>query len=195
MHVRFAKPAGGFSLVEVMVALVIVSIGLLGLAKMESLALSSTSVAGSRAIAAIEASSLAAAMHANPGYWAAGFAPATTTVYYDSSSQMLQITELPAATGLAIVKTGGCLTAGTNSCSVGQMAAFDVQKWAFEVSNVLPSPLTTITCGTNGFPVTCTVQIQWTENAVAADAQQQNLIAAISSSVASAPTYTLFVQP
>ena len=70
----------GFSLVEVMVALVICAVGLLGLAKMESLALSSTSVANSRSLAAIEASSLAAAMHANPGYWAAGKAPATTVV-------------------------------------------------------------------------------------------------------------------
>jgi type IV pilus assembly protein PilV len=187
MHVNIAKPSAGFSLVEVMVALVVVSIGLLGLAKMESLALSSTSVAGSRAIAAIEASSLAAAMHANPGYWAGGFAPATTTVYYDSSLA-LQISD----SGLATAAT--CLTAGTGSCTPAQMAAFDVQKWAADVKNVLPKSLTTITCATGGFPVTCTVQIQWTENAVAGDIQQTN-INTISTGAASAPTYTLFVQP
>src|ERR1700730_1555965 len=113
---------GGFSLVEVMVALVVVSIGLLGLAKMESLALSSTSVAGSRALAAIEASSLASAMHANPGYWAAGVAPASTTVYYDTSNA-LQISD----TGLATAAT--CLTGGGGSCAPAQMAAYDVQQW------------------------------------------------------------------
>jgi len=72
--------ARGFSLMEVMVALVVSTVGLLGLAKMEALALSSTSVAGSRSLAAIEASSLAAAMHANPGYWAAGVAQPTITI-------------------------------------------------------------------------------------------------------------------
>ena len=96
---------------------------------------------------------------------------------------------------LAVVKTSGCVTAGSGSCTPPQMAAFDVQKWAFDVKNVLPMPLSTITCSTTGFPVTCMVRIQWTENAVAADAQNQTNIGAISTSAASAPTYTLFVQP
>ena len=38
----------GFSLVEILVALIVSSIGLLGLAKMEALALASTDVAGTR---------------------------------------------------------------------------------------------------------------------------------------------------
>jgi type IV pilus assembly protein PilV len=187
---RTARYSAGFSLVEVMVALVVVSIGLLGLAKMESLALSSTSVAGSRAIAAIEASSLAAAMHANPGYWAAGVAPAATTIYYDytTTTPTLTISEPSLQTAAS------CLNAGSGSCAPAQMAAYDVQQWALDVKNVLPKSLTTITCNTAGFPVTCTIQIQWTENAVAADNLQTN-IAAISTSAASAPTYTLFVQP
>jgi type IV pilus assembly protein PilV len=187
---KIAKSAAGFSLVEVMVALVVVSIGLLGLAKMESLALSSTSVAGTRAIAAIEASSLASAMHANPGYWAAGVAPGTTTVFYDYSTTTPTLTI--SDSGLATAAS--CLTTAGGGCTPAQMAAFDVQQWAFDVKNVLPKSLTTITCATSGFPVTCTVQIQWTENAVAADNLQTN-INNISTSAASAPTYTLFVQP
>ena len=48
------RPAArGFSLVEVLVSLVVVSVGLLGLAKMESLAIASTGVASSRSLAAI----------------------------------------------------------------------------------------------------------------------------------------------
>jgi len=171
---------GGFSLVEVMVALVVVSIGLLGLAKMESLALSSTNVAGSRALAAMEASSLASAMHANPGYWAAGLAPGSTTIYYNTSN-VLQISD----TGLATAAT--CLTSGSGSCTTAQMAAYDVQQWANDLKSVLPSPLATVTCSTSGFPVTCTVTVQWAENAVAGNAQQTLALAA--------PTYTLFVQP
>jgi type IV pilus assembly protein PilV len=173
----------GFSLIEVMVALIVCSIGLLGLAKMESLALSSTNVAGFRAIAAIEASSLAAAMHADPGYWAGGFAPAITTVTFDSSG-VLQILG-----GLPTAPTAGCLTAGASSCTPGAMAAYDVQRWAYDLKGALPAYLATIVCSTTGFPVTCTVKLQWTESAVAANARQTN-IAALAPS-----TYTLFVQP
>ncbi len=69
--VRSADPhSQGFSLVEVMVALVVLSIGLLGIAKMQALSLSSTTIASMRSLAALEASSLAAAMHENRGYWA-----------------------------------------------------------------------------------------------------------------------------
>jgi type IV pilus assembly protein PilV len=179
---RFRHRSAGFSLVEVMVALVIVSIGLLGLAKMESLALSSTSVAGSRSIAALQASSLAAAMHANPGYWAAGVAPASTSISYIAGA--LTITD----PGLAAAAT--CLTAGTTSCVPGAMAAYDVQQWAAAVNTVLPGYLATVSCTiTLGIPVTCTIQIQWSEGAVAGNSAQTNMAAL------NQPTYTLFVQP
>ena len=59
----------GFSLLEVMVALVVLSVGLLGVVKLESVAYSSTNVASKRSIAALEAASLAASMHVNRGYW------------------------------------------------------------------------------------------------------------------------------
>lgn len=163
----------GFSLVEVMVALVICAVGLLGLAKMESLALSSTSVANSRSLAAIEASSIAAAMHANPGYWAAGFAPATTIV--------------SAANNFSAAPP--CMTAGAGSCIPSAMAFYDLQQWAIALNAVLPGYLATISCSTTGFPVTCTVQIQWTENAVAVSSRQ-NQIGALA-----VPTYVLYVQP
>ena len=186
MQLKVAKPvrarAAGFSLVEVMVALVVVSVGLLGLAKMESLALSSTSVAGSRSIAAIQASSLAAAMHANPGYWAAGVAPASTSISYIGGA--LTISD----TGLATV--GTCLVAGTTSCAPGAMAAYDVQQWAAAVNGVLPGFLATITCTTTvGIAVTCNIQIQWSENAVQGNSAQTNMAGL------NQPTYILFVQP
>jgi type IV pilus assembly protein PilV len=153
-----AKRARGFSLVEVMVALVICAVGLLGLAKMESLALSSTSVAGSRS---------------NPGYWSAGFAPATTIVSAASNFSA----------------AGPCLTPGAGSCIPSAMAFYDLQQWAIALAAVLPAYLATITCSTAGFPITCTIQIQWTENAVAANATQTQIGAL------AAATYVLYVQP
>ncbi len=178
MYMRFKTSirgrSAGFGLIEVMVALVVCSIGLLGLAKMESLALSSTSVAGSRSIAAIEAASLASAMHANPGFWAAGLAPATTVVNAATAAS----TPTP------------CLTAGTSSCLPGAMAAYDLQQWASALQAVLPGFYSTVTCTTTvEIPVTCTIQIQWSENAVAGNAAQTNMAGL------NQPTYTLWVQP
>ena len=69
------------------------------------------------------------------------------------------------------------------------MRQYDLQQWAIALAAVLPGYLATITCSTTGFPVTCTIQIQWTENAVAVSSQQ-NQIGALA-----APTYVLYVQP
>jgi type IV pilus assembly protein PilV len=171
--------AAGFSLIEVLVALTVTGIGLLGLAKMESLAMSSTGVARSRGIAAIQAASLAASMHSTPGYWAAGFAPATTL-----------ISSAPANNFSVWIP---CTTPGAASCSPQAVALEDLREWGIAVGNVLPGYLTTITCSTTGFPVTCTIQIQWTENVVAGNSAQTQ-INQLQGGVQT-PTYTLFVQP
>ena len=172
----------GFSLVEVMVALVVCAIGLLGLAKMGALAVSSTTVASARSLAAIQASSLAASMHANHAYWAAGLAPASTTVTVIGGTTTISDPGLASA--------ASCLVPGAGSCTPSLMAAYDVQQWAAALQALLPGSLGTITCTTvTATPVTCTIQIQWAENAVAANAQQTNINAL------QAPTYVLYVQP
>ena len=166
------RQQSGFSLIEVMVALTVTSIGLLGLAKMESLALSSTSVASSRSLAAIQAASLAASMHVNPGYWAAGLAPATIQVNASNNFST----------------AAACTTAGSTACTPDLMRQYDLQQWAIALNAVLPGYTALITCSTTGFPVTCTIQINWAESAVAANASQTNMNL-------TQPTYTLFVQP
>jgi type IV pilus assembly protein PilV len=170
------RHARGFSLMEVMVALVVSTIGLLGLAKMEALAMSSTGVASSRSLAAIEASSLAAAMHANPGYWQAGTAPASILISGTATTN-------PYAASPA------CTLTGTSSCTPQAMANNDLNQWAGAVSQVLPGYLATISCSQANFPVTCTIQLQWTENGVAVNTQQTQMSSLVT------PTYVLFVQP
>src|SRR5689334_6960443 len=66
---RFPARVRGFSLIEVMVAVIVICVGLLGIAKMQALALSNTTTARMRSLAALEAASLAAAMHSNRQYW------------------------------------------------------------------------------------------------------------------------------
>ena len=172
-HAR--RTARGFSLVEVMVSLIVVSIGLLGIAKMQVLALSATSIASKRSLAASEASSLAASMHANRAYWASGVAPVSFTVIGTTISDGNLATAAACAGAV---------------CSAPQLAAYDVQQWAAAVQALLPSPNSTISC-TNlaGSPVSCTIQVAWSEKAVSVNTQGATGPAML------APTYTLYVEP
>ena len=75
LNCAFGTQARGFTLLEVMISLIITSIGLLGIAKIHALAYSSTATAGVRSLVALQTAGLASSMHANRGYWAAGAAP------------------------------------------------------------------------------------------------------------------------
>jgi len=72
--------ARGFSLIEVMVAVIVICVGMLGIAKMQALSLSNTTTARLRSLAAIEAASLASAMHSNRQYWANTALPFPSTL-------------------------------------------------------------------------------------------------------------------
>src|SRR5271169_198769 len=67
-----AGRSAGFTLIEIMVALIVTSIGLLGIAKLQALAYASTGSAAVRSLVALQAAGLAASMHVNRSYWAAG---------------------------------------------------------------------------------------------------------------------------
>lgn len=168
--------ARGFTLIEVLVAIVIIAIGLLGLAGIQALAVSSTGIARMRGIAAIEVSSLASMMHADKAFWGAGLAPPTITVTGTTASP------LPST-------YANCTT---TPCTAAQMATYDLSGWAQNLPNRLPNPGATIQC-TNivGTPVTCRVTITWSEKYVGASST-----AAVASGAQTATlSYSELVQP
>jgi type IV pilus assembly protein PilV len=169
--------AAGFSLVEVMVALIVMSVGLLGIAKMQALALSSTTSARIRSIAALEASSLASTMSADRTYWA-------------------NVTADPAVT----LSTAGAVTASdatlqpnaTCPCTPPQLAFNDLSDWAADLNLQLPNVHGSVNCTPltpppTPAPVSCTISLNWTEQQVVSNAQQTTVPTAI--------TYTLHVNP
>lgn len=158
---RGARSMGGFTLVEVMVTLIILSVGMLGLAKLQVLAISSTGVSSFRSIAALEASSLAATMRANRDYWSGNASPtfAVAGAVVTDASHVLNAAadcRQPAS--------------GNIQCTTSQLAAFDVQQWAAEVSTALPNPTATVNCG--AVPVSCSIQLRWTEKEVAVNTNE-----------------------
>jgi type IV pilus assembly protein PilV len=184
--------ARGFTLVEVMVALLVTTIGLLGIAKMQALAYASTGSAGVRSLVALQVAGLAASMHADRGYWAGGFAPSPLTITGPLISDNTLNTTATTA--------GYCdYGSGNTPCGVTvgdpTLAASDLHTYANALNAMLGSsnPITTITCTTSAVTATvsCEIQVTWNEKAVSIDAQSgQN-----TTSATFAPTYTLYVEP
>lgn len=108
----------GFSLIEAMVALLIIAVGLLGVAGLQALGLNTTSTSRSRAIASILASNMAAYMNSNPAYWESVAASTTFTIKPGIASP---VNPLP---------TGSTANCVTTQCSAAQMAAWDLTQWS-----------------------------------------------------------------
>jgi type IV pilus assembly protein PilV len=182
---------GGFSLIEVMVALIIISIGLLGIAKIQALAYASTGTASMRSLAALETASLASAMRANRNYWSQ--TPVALTVTFKTGA-------ITATTDGTLNGGGSCqLGAGgfAGACTAGALAAYDLQSWIAAVNNLLPNSTGTLTCSEVGGlpPIGCTIQLSWSERTIALQGAIATGAAAPVNAAVSLPTYTLYVEP
>jgi type IV pilus assembly protein PilV len=174
---------GGFSLVEVMVALIVMSVGLLGVAKMQALALSSTGNARIRSLAALEAASFASTMRADRNYWSGVTADPAVQFANGSITQTSDQTLAP--------KGANC------PCTSPQLAYLDLQDWVTDLNAQVPGSQGTVNCtppvaGTSA-PVSCAISLSWPEHQVASNAQQ-----AAQAQKAGAPaliTYVLYVNP
>lgn len=203
LHHPFVN-ARGFSLVEVMVAVVIICVGMLGIAKMQAVSLSSTTTSRQRALAAMQAASIASAMHSNRQYWAGTFVAAANPSVFISGrpgavvstdaalkAQATTLLANPTAINLCIAGAAGAAVPCTNT----QLAAFDLTRWwVNSINNMLPNAQATITCtpppAGNPAPVACQVLLTWTERAVAVNAQSQAAAATFET-----PSYLLYVEP
>lgn len=164
-HRTKARPSG-FSLVEVMVALIVICVGLLGIAKLQALMLSNTGASRMRALAALEASSIASTMHADRDYWAA--TPAATTTVNDTAAS-----EGVTSSDATLQTTPNCTLGGPNApCTSANLAAYDLQNWLSDMYTTLPGSISTIVCATNVGIVSCAITITWQENTVASNSQE-----------------------
>jgi type IV pilus assembly protein PilV len=174
------RAQAGFSLTEVMVSVIVICIGLLGIAKMQALSLSNSNTARLRSLAAIEAASLASIMHSNRNYWGGAAPPASITL--NAGAVASSDPTLVANLGFS------CFAA---ACTPVQLAGFDFNRWVQSLQGLLPNPQVTVACpAVANSPVACTILIRWTENAVAIGAQQVGQANQIQT-----PDYLLYVEP
>lgn len=156
------KNQSGFSMLEVLISMLVIMIGVLGIAGMQMLAVNNSENARYEGQAAIMASSLAAEMQANPGFWAQ---PATPTALISVSGTTITVVPAYASTCLNVI------------CSPVQMAYYDLQNLGTAMAGVanvdgatyngtaLPSGAGTVSCtlATLTTPAICTITLSWLE--------------------------------
>ncbi|HEY1891781.1 MAG TPA: prepilin-type N-terminal cleavage/methylation domain-containing protein [Steroidobacteraceae bacterium] len=194
-----ARRALGFSLIEVMIALLIVCVGMLGIAKLEAVVLSNTGSSRLRALIALEAASLADTMHANRDFWDGSSGDWTSTV--GATITVTGGTAAFSATNSAHLAAAlGASPNCTSTCSHVNLAGYDLNQWASGsggnggLAQVIKNSTSTISCiaQTALVPATCTITITWNENTVAANQQEAQAGAPTNFQ---SETYTMVVQP
>jgi type IV pilus assembly protein PilV len=202
----------GFTLIEVLVALIIIGVGMLGIAKLQAMSYASTGTASFRSVAAIQAASLAAAMRANRNYWTApaattGAMPATGVTMTVTSGSPAAVTITDATVALNAGTPSTCLYVSTG-LAPNVIAGCDLSNWAFAINALLPAVNATVSCApatpVNAVtqPIGCTIQLNWTENQTGINSQSVgpgNSVAASNSTGTSVngvqTNYTLYVEP
>lgn len=131
----------GFTLPEVLIALVILSVGLTGLALLALEGIASTRSANYRVLALGLAADFAERFRANPagGLSYAGSGPGTR---------------------------GGCVN-GDTPCSPADLAGEDWHGWMSELMQVLPLGATAQVDVVSGAPADLTIELRWAERALA----------------------------
>jgi len=192
----------GFSMIEIVIAIVVVAVGLLGLAKLQAVGISESTTANLRALAAIESDNLIGAMHANTAYWQStnvptSAAPATFN-YLGTVSDVNLGQTLPA--NKCVVNTA-IATGTAGSCSAAMIAARDVQTFAAQFTQTFPTSSGQISCVTAAAPaaaagalpqVSCVVVLRWGEKSVSIN---NSVAAAASGQQLTTQTYQFMVQP
>ena len=176
----------GFTLIEVLISLLIIAVGLLGIAGVQALVLNNTTIVLNRSLAALQADGLASMMHANQHYW-----------QQTGSVPTVQI-NIPT----------GQTDCRQNTCAAAQLANWDLQTWgsgAPAVTGVSPAPsfpavkgLNTMLPGgggsvlcTAGPPIVCTISVTWNEINMGASGAGTGAL----DSGLYQQTYTLVVEP
>jgi type IV pilus assembly protein PilV len=166
---RAHKRQQGFSMLEVLIAVLVFSLGMIGLAGLLIFSIQSNHVAYLRTQATFLAHNMAARMGANPaGVWANDY----------------NINDLDAV-------GAGIGTSCSTGCTPADLATHDIQEWSQQVHTFLPNAHATIDCETgviSGYVAsggqfdlrppyggTCEMTLTWDEAGAASGANQSDI--------------------
>ena len=176
----------GFTMVEVLVALLIASIGILGVATLQTVSMMNLQTARLRSIVALQATSFATALHANSKFWTFSQAPSSFSMagrLITDSSGVLN------ASGINCVNNS---PPATGQCTTASLAAYDVQNWAATMAQLVPGYSANVNCTTDiTQPYRCTLNIFWTERY----SRSRGAIVADSAATGGQRSFSLYIQP
>lgn len=145
MHPLPSRRAAGFSLIEVLIALVILSVGLLGIAAMVSVSLKSKDSSYYRTQATGLAYAILDRMRANRS--------SATAQNYDIALSPAAVPSLP---------SGACYGTGA-ACTPAQIASLDLNEWKNDLANQLPGGDGSITTQPNSQMTEVTITVTWND--------------------------------
>ena len=156
---RTCRSEGGFSMIEVLVTLLIISLALLGTAGLQAYSMRLNQGGQFRSLAVFLAADLAERMEANRTSALAGGYVVPSTLGADFLA------------GGAAVSTA-CVTA---ACNAAALAAYDLSQWQSAVAATLPQSSWSVAQTVSGSQSTYTVTLNWVDrktnaNSAAADA-------------------------
>ena len=176
----------GFTLIEVLVALLIASVGVLGVATLQTVSMMNLQTARLRSIVALQASSFATAMHANSSFWTFNRAPSTFSVVGRV------ITDSTGALNAAGINCVNNSPPATGQCTAAALAAYDVQNWADTMTQLIPGYTANVACTTDiTQPYRCTLNILWTERY----GRSRGAVVANSAATGGQRSFSLYIQP
>jgi type IV pilus assembly protein PilV len=153
----------GFSMLEVLVTLIIILLGVLGMAGMQMLAINNTQIARTNSLAAILTSSFVANMQTNAQYWSTYTRSGTATGVSQPGVSPVSGSTTVLSDSVLNGLTTNCVS---STCSQDQLAAYDLKNWGANVATLLPAATGTVSCN-GATPNVCTVSVTWSEKNVA----------------------------
>ena len=144
---KSCRGEGGFSMIEVLVTLLIISLALLGTAGLQAYSMRLNQGGQFRSLAVFLAADLAERMEANRTSAVAGDYVVAST---DGAAFLA---------GAAAVSTA-CVTA---ACSAAQLAAYDLSQWQSAVATTLPQSSWSVAQVISGTQGTYTITINWVD--------------------------------
>lgn len=162
-------------MIEALIALLIVMIGLLGVAGMQALAIHNTTQAHIRSLASLDAHGLASVIRSNRAYWTSASVPGTVNIAASGVKQ-------------ALAANTDCSTV---TCTAAESAAYSLNQWVPVLKDLPTGATATITrAAVSGTaPSAYLVTLQWSE--LGMEASNQGIT---KSSTATAST-SVVVQP
>lgn len=191
----------GFSLIESLIAFLVISFGMLGVGALNSLAIGGTKVAADRSTASIHSSALLSRLRGNDAFWQ------TIPPTFDITISSTGVIADTAAGGDAAALQAAALDCAANVCNPLQIASFDLKTWAQNGSSMgvdggmadrLPAPAARIRRIGIDFPVMLQIAVTWSEKRAASSLDMSSTYYSATGTAANSQrnfTHTLRARP